>query len=72
MKKRLKSLMRKDNDVPITEAHGLASPDDREFWAKFESILSTSPHSEEHLLALWPVYVRRISMVRFLSHYELF
>jgi hypothetical protein len=64
--------MRLENDVPVTEAHGLASENDREYWSKFDTILENSPHSEEHLLALWPVYVRRISMVRFLSHYELF
>ena len=64
--------MRLENDVPVTEAHGLASENDRAYWSKFDTILENSPHSEEHLLALWPVYVRRISMVRFLSHYELF
>jgi hypothetical protein len=64
--------MRLENDVPVTEAHGLASEKDREYWSNFGTILENSPHSEEHLLALWPVYVRRISMVRFLSHYELF
>ena len=64
--------MRLENDVPVSEAHGLISDRDREYWSKFDDILENSPHSEEHLLALWPVYVRRISMVRFLSHYELF
>jgi hypothetical protein len=64
--------MRLENDVPVTEAHGLISEKDRAYWSKFDSILEGSPHSEEHLLALWPVYVRRISMVRFISHYELF
>ena len=60
------------DDVPLAESHGLASAADREYWKKFSEITTLHPHSLEHFLALWPVYTKRISLVRFLSHYKLF
>jgi len=65
-------MTRNPNDVPITEAHGLSTPKDRIYWEKLSEISDEFPHSLEHYLALWPVYTKRISLIRFLSHYKLF
>jgi SAM-dependent methyltransferase len=65
-------LGRENNDVPRTEAHGLTSKADRMYWSAFAEIVTQHPHSLEHFLALWPAYTKRISLVRFLSHYKLF
>ena len=36
------------------------------------SLINTNKHSHKHILELFPAYIRRIHLGRFLAHYELF
>nr|MBK7063967.1 hypothetical protein [Deltaproteobacteria bacterium] len=59
-------------DVPTQETHGASSDKDRAQWEQMEALLEENPHSLYHLMSLWPVYARRINVVRFLAHFKLF
>jgi len=59
-------------DAPPEQIHGATGAKDAAYWSTIDEILKETPHSTFHLLNLWPAYVRRISIVRFLNHHELF
>ncbi len=60
-------------DVPWSESiGGQTSPRDEEVWKRLEAVVAKNHHSTRHVLELFPAYVRRIHMMRFLSHFELF
>lgn len=59
-------------DVPSSEVHGGSSEKDRAFWGDMDGILADFPHSPFHLLTQWPVYARRVNVMRFLAHFKLF
>ncbi len=59
-------------DAPDAQISGTSSPKDVKYWTEFSLIAERFPHSVKHLLGHWPVYVRRIQMVRFLAHWELY
>lgn len=59
-------------DAPISQVTGASSDKDFSFWNGLERILTETPHSQFHLLNHWPVYTKRVSVTRFLAHYELF
>jgi hypothetical protein len=59
-------------DVKASEASGMRGAADLEHWDLMETIVGEHNHSVRHLLQLWPTYVRRQNLTRFLAHYELF
>ncbi len=59
-------------DVPVTEAQGARLARDKEIWKRLEDVIAENGHSFQHVLSLFPAYVRRLHMGRFLAHYELF
>ncbi len=54
------------------ETLGQTSARDKDYLNSIEKIVSDSNHPLRHVLALWPSYVQRINITRFLAHYELF
>ena len=59
-------------DAPQNQIYGAHSEKDRRYWAGLEAILDETPHSVFHILNHWPVYTKRISLVRFIAHLKLF
>ncbi len=59
-------------DAPENQMLGVTSDKDKVFWQRLEVLSEDYPHSLKHVLAHWPVYTKRILMMRFLAHYELF
>lgn len=59
-------------EVPVTESPGSFRKSDIDVWDGLESLIEQNGHSYKHVLELWPAYVRRIHMARYLAHYELF
>ena len=59
-------------DAPENQALGTSSDKDKAFWAGMEKLSEDYPHSLMHVLTNWPVYTKRISLMSFLAHYELF
>ena len=59
-------------EVPASESLGTRYPRDIAVWDKLESLINTNKHSHKHILELFPAYIRRIHLGRFLAHYELF
>jgi hypothetical protein len=59
-------------DAPDNQVYGASSEKDKHYWSGLSSILEETPHSAFHLLTHWPVYTKRISLVRFLAHLKLF
>lgn len=59
-------------DVPPEEVHGMSSQNDLDFWTSVDTLFEDFPHSPGHILSLWPVYSKRISLVRFVAHLKLF
>lgn len=59
-------------DAPETQLLGVLSDKDKAFWQGMEALSEAYPHSLKHVLAHWPAYAKRIHMMRFLAHYELF
>lgn len=59
-------------DAPANQIYGTSSDKDKAFWNGLESILERYPHSTQHLLGHWPVYTKRILLVRFLAHWEIY
>ncbi|MGA7934477.1 MAG: TylF/MycF/NovP-related O-methyltransferase [Kovacikia sp.] len=59
-------------DVPNIEVQGMRRSQDFEYWGQLEELLESNHHSSKHVLELFPTYIRRLHMARFLAHYELF
>jgi SAM-dependent methyltransferase len=59
-------------DIPDSENFGCNSEKDGKVWDMYDNLFQEFPHSEKHLISLFPVYSRRIHLTRFLAHYELF
>lgn len=59
-------------DAPESQMFGNSSDKDRAFWEGMAALSETYPHSLKHVLTHWPAYTKRISLMRFLAHYELF
>jgi hypothetical protein len=59
-------------DAPDNQVYGAHSPKDKQFWDGLEQVFEQTPHSLFHVLTHWPVYTKRISLVRFLAHFKLF
>jgi hypothetical protein len=57
---------------PSESIGGHVSPRDQEVWNRLEEVVGKNGHPLRHVLELFPAYIRRIHMMRFLSHYELF
>jgi hypothetical protein len=62
----------KTKDVPSGETQGLRSKSDLDHWGRLEALVGSEGHSLRHVLSLWPAYVRRQHLTRFIAHYELF
>lgn len=62
----------KSKDVPVGETQGLRSSSDLDYWDRMEALVSREGHSLRHVLSLWPAYVRRQHLTRFIAHYELY
>jgi Macrocin-O-methyltransferase (TylF) len=60
------------NDAPVAQVLGTSSAKDLAYLEAFEEILTETPHSPFHLITHWPAYTKRVSVARFLSHYEIF
>lgn len=58
--------------LPAQETQGMRTDRDRAVWGDLTSLIEKNGHGPKHLLELWPSYVRRIHLGRFLAHYELF
>lgn len=61
-----------NKNVPPTESQGSRLPRDKNVWTRLESLIQENEHTFKHVLELFPVYVRRLHLGRFLAHYELF
>lgn len=59
-------------DAPLEQMFGVHSEKDREFWQRLAALNDRYPHSALHDWTHWPVYTKRILMIRYLAHYELF
>ena len=59
-------------NVPSTESAGAKSRRDMGVWEQLTGLIEDNQHNFQHVLELWPAYVRRMHMTRFLAHYELF
>jgi len=60
-------------ELVTNESHsGNRMPRDTAVWTALEDVLAANEHGPRHILELWPCYVRRVHMARFLAHYELF
>lgn len=59
--------------VPASESHGgAAGKRDIEQWDAIEALVTEKGHPLRHVLELFPAYIRRYQMKRFLAHYDLF
>lgn len=59
-------------NVSSTESQGSVLARDMNVWESLTAILEQHDHTFKHVLELWPAYVRRVHLGRFLAHYELF
>jgi hypothetical protein len=59
-------------DIPDTENYGCSSEKDLRVWEELSDLNDKFPHSFKHISSLFTVYTRRIHLIRFLAHYELF
>jgi hypothetical protein len=59
-------------NVPPSESQGARLTRDLNIWQQLEALLHLNQHTFQHVLELFPVYVRRLHLGRFLAHYELF
>ncbi|MDY6850839.1 MAG: TylF/MycF/NovP-related O-methyltransferase [Thermodesulfobacteriota bacterium] len=58
--------------VPKSESQGATLQRDVSVWARLDKVIRDHGHDFKHVLELWPAYVRRLHLGRFLAHYELF
>jgi hypothetical protein len=61
-----------NRDVPASEQAGARTKIDLDHWDRMEQLVAQHGHALRHVLQLWPAYVRRMNLTRFLAHYELF
>ena len=54
------------------ETLGQTSTRDQSVLSQLEELVTEKGHPLRHVLALWPCYVQRVNLTRFLAHYELF
>jgi hypothetical protein len=66
------SWKRQAEDASYLQINGRAYDRDIVFWEGLQGILEEHPHSLNHILGQWPAYTRRVLVMRFLAHYELF
>lgn len=59
-------------NVPKSESQGASLPHDKNVWQRLDDVIKAHGHNFQHVLELWPAYVRRLHLSRFLAHYELF
>jgi hypothetical protein len=59
-------------DAPLNQIFGAHSEKDQRYWSELDAILTETPHGLMHLMTHFPAYTKRVSLVRFLAHYELF
>ena len=59
-----------NNDIPSAESIGERRPEDQVYWQKMLGILDQYDHGARHIINLWPTYVRRLLLQRFIAHYE--
>lgn len=59
-------------NVPHTESAGARSARDLDVWSRMENLLEANHHTFKHVLELFPAYIRRLHIGRFIAHYELF
>lgn len=60
-------------ELAVNESHvGNRLPRDQQVWEALEGVIAAQGHGLRHVLELWPAYVRRVHLARFLAHYELF
>ena len=69
---KIKKYVKHGTEVPASESLGSRYARDVTVWNKLENLINTNNHSHKHVLELFPAYVRRIHLGRFLAHYELF
>jgi hypothetical protein len=62
----------KSSDVPPAETQGHRTASDRDYWQRETAIIEEHGHSLKHVLSLFPAYIRRQQLTRFLALYELF
>ena len=60
------------SSVLPAETLGQTSARDLEYLETIENMVEERGHPLRHILALWPSYIQRINLTRFLAHYELF
>lgn len=58
--------------VQPLETLGQTSDRDQSVLTQLEELFQEKHHPLRHVLALWPCYVQRINLTKFLAHYELF
>jgi hypothetical protein len=54
------------------ETLGQTSTRDQSVLSQLEELVKEKGHPLRHVLALWPCYIQRVNLTRFLAHYELF
>ncbi len=59
-------------DAPLEQMYGVHSEKDRKYWELLDELSKRFPHSELHKMTHWQAYTKRILMIRYLAHYELF
>ena len=59
-------------DAPLEQMYGVHSEKDRKYWELLDELGKRFPHSELHKMTHWQAYTKRILMIRYLAHYELF
>jgi hypothetical protein len=60
------------SDVPAAETQGHRTASDKGYWERMSGIIEEHEHSFQHVLSLFPTYIRRQQLTRFLALYELF
>ena len=56
-------------NVPASETLGSRYQRDVNVWNRIEKLIKKNDHTHKHVLELFPAYIRRIQMGRFLAHY---
>mgnify|MGYP000404276496 CR=1 FL=1 len=58
--------------VKDIEAYAMVQNHDIQIWDEIEDIIQTNNLELRYVLESFPIYVRRVNLSRFLTHYELF
>ena len=62
----------REKDVRSGETQGHRTGKDKSYWERMSDIITGADHGFPHVLSLWPAYIRRQQMTRFLALYELY